>query len=252
MKKEQRFNKIVDYLKDRKLATVEELVPHVNVSPATIRRDLVELDSQGVVRRTHGGVTLNNFVATQLSFQEKNELFKSEKIRICKEAAKLIEGGNTIILDAGTTTMEIAKNITHLPLRVITPDLRIALFLSQFKQIEVTVFGGKIDSSSQSCIGEHARRLLQSIITDLAFISCNFWNVEHGVTAPTEHKSTLKIDMMKSAKKSVLVADSSKYGNSSLYKIAELEQFEEIFTDCNISPQNKGLLQSIKSKVNFI
>lgn len=252
MKKQQRFKQIVDYLKDRKLATVEELVPHVNVSPATIRRDLVELDDQGVVRRTHGGVTLNNFVATQLSFQEKNELFKSEKTKICKEASQLIEGGHAIILDAGTTTMEIAKNITHLPLRVITPDLRIALFLSQFKQIEVIVFGGKIDSSSQSCIGEHARRLLQSITTDIAFISCNFWNIEHGVTAPTEHKSTLKIDMMKSAKKNVLVADSSKYGNSSLYKIAELEQFEEIYTDENINLQEQELLTTLKTKINFI
>ncbi|CAM2930105.1 DeoR/GlpR family DNA-binding transcription regulator [Vibrio mytili] len=252
MKKQQRFKQIVDYLKDRKLATVEELVPHVNVSPATIRRDLVELDDQGVVRRTHGGVTLNNFVATQLSFQEKNELFKSEKTKICKEASQLIEGGHAIILDAGTTTMEIAKNITHLPLRVITPDLRIALYLSQFKQIEVIVFGGKIDSSSQSCIGEHARRLLQSITTDIAFISCNFWNIEHGVTAPTEHKSTLKIDMMKSAKKNVLVADSSKYGNSSLYKIAELEQFEEIYTDENINLQEQELLTTLKTKINFI
>ncbi|MCE0494888.1 DeoR/GlpR family DNA-binding transcription regulator [Vibrio salinus] len=252
MKKQQRFKEIVDYLKDTNLTTVEELVHYVNVSPATIRRDLVELDSQGVVRRTHGGVTLNNFVATQLSFQEKNALFKSEKSRICKEAAKLIESGNTIILDAGTTTMEIAKNITHLPLRVITPDLRIALFLSQFKQIEVTVFGGQIDSSSQSCIGDHARKLLQSIITDISFISCNFWNIEYGVTAPTEHKSTLKIDMMNSSRRSVLVADSSKYGNNALFKIAELEQFEEIYTDSNMSDKNKELLLSVNSKINFI
>ena len=252
MKKQQRFKEIVDYLKDTNLATVEELVAHVDVSPATIRRDLVELDSQGVVRRTHGGVTLKNFVAAQLSFQEKNELFISEKIRIAKEASKLIRSDNTVILDAGTTTMEVAKNITHLPLRVITPDLRIALFLSQFKQIEVTVLGGIIDSSSQSCIGDHARRLLQCIHTDIAFISCNFWSIEHGVTAPTEAKSSLKIDMVNCAKNSVLVADSSKYGNNSLFKIAELDQFSEIFTDTGLKPQDRVILESLIHDMNIV
>ena len=144
MKKQHRYKDIVDYLKDTNLTTVDELVQTLNVSPATVRRDLIDLENQGVVRRTHGGVTLNNFVATQLSVQEKNKLFKAEKERISKAAAERVESGNSIILDAGTTTMEIAKNITHLPLRVITPDLRIALFLSEFKQIEVFTYKEQI------------------------------------------------------------------------------------------------------------
>ncbi|MBJ7539113.1 DeoR/GlpR family DNA-binding transcription regulator [Marinomonas transparens] len=252
MKKQQRYKEIVDYLKDTNLATVEELVNTVNVSPATIRRDLIDLENQGVVRRTHGGVALNNFVATQLSVQEKNALFREEKKRIAQAVAKRVEAGNSIILDAGTTAMEIAKNITHLPLRVITPDLRIALFLSEFKQIEVTMFGGEIDNASQSCVGEHARKLLHSIHTDIAFISCNFWSFEYGVTTPKEAKTALKIDMIKCAKESILIADSSKYGSFSLFKVAGLDEFSEVYTDSEIPIEAKERLVHINGKLHIV
>ena len=77
-----------------------------------------------------------------------------------------IAAGDAVVLDAGTTMLELAKCLTHLPLRVITVDLHIALFLSEFRQIEVTIVGGRIDDSSQSCIGEHGRRLLRNIRPD--------------------------------------------------------------------------------------
>ena len=92
------------------------------------------------------------------------------------------------MLDAGTTMIELARQLTHLPLRVITSDLHIALFLSEFKQIEVTIIGGRIDDSSQSCIGEHGRRLLQNVWPDVAFVSCNGWDITRGITSPTEER----------------------------------------------------------------
>ncbi len=244
MKKQHRYKEIVDYLKDTNLSTVDELVKIIDVSPATIRRDLIDLEKQGAVRRTHGGVTLNEFVAKQLTVQEKNVLFTAEKERIAKQAADLVEADNTIMLDAGTTTMEIAKNITHLPLRVITPDLQIALFLSKFKQIQVSVLGGEIDNASQSCIGEHARSLLNSIYTDIAFVSCNFWSHKHGVSTPTEAKKVLKCDMIRCANRSILVADSGKFGNFSLFKVADLDVFSDIYTDSGIPPEELSTLSN--------
>ncbi|MGE9665325.1 DeoR/GlpR transcriptional regulator, partial [Escherichia coli] len=86
----------------------------------------------------------------------------------------------------------LAKCLTHLPLRVITVDLHIALFLSEFRQIEVTIVGGRIDDSSQSCIGEFGRKMLRSVYPDIAFMSCNTWSMEKGVTTPTEDKAGLK------------------------------------------------------------
>ena len=103
-----------------------------------------------------------------------------------------MKSGDAVVLDAGTTMLELARQLTHLPLRVITADLHIALFLSEFKQIEVTIIGGRIDDSSQSCVGEHGRRLLRNIYPDIAFVSCNSWSMEKGVTTPTEEKAGLE------------------------------------------------------------
>lgn len=172
MKGYNRLEQIMDFLKSHNLVTVDQLVAATNASPATIRRDLIKLDQEGVISRTHGGVTLNRFIPAQPTTLEKAQRSPLEKQAIASAAAALVKAGDAIVLDAGTTMIELARQITHLPLRVITSDLHIALFLSEFKQIEVTIIGGRIDDSSQSCIGDHGRRLLQAIWPDLAFVSC--------------------------------------------------------------------------------
>lgn len=180
MKGYNRLEQIMDFLKSHNLVTVDQLVAATNASPATIRRDLIKPRSEGVISRTHGGVTLNRFIPSQPTTLEKAQRSPLEKQAIASAAAALVKAGDAIVLDAGTTMIELARQITHLPLRVITSDLHIALFLSEFKQIEVTIIGGRIDDSSQSCIGDHGRRLLQTIWPDLAFVSCNGWDLEKG------------------------------------------------------------------------
>lgn len=201
MGKLSRLDQIMDYLKSHNLVTVDELVITTEASPATIRRDLIKLDEQGVISRTHGGVTLNRFIPSQPTTYEKIHKNLSEKQRIANYAAKMVKPGDSIALDAGTTTLEIAKRITQIPVRVITSDLHIALLLCEFKQIEVTIIGGKVDDSSQSCIGEHGRYLLRQINPDLAFISCNSWSLNKGVTAPTEDKALIKASFAEKADK---------------------------------------------------
>ncbi|WP_442959088.1 DeoR/GlpR family DNA-binding transcription regulator [Providencia sp. M-27] len=226
-----RLDLILEYLKQHNLVTVEELVQALSVSAATIRRDLIKLDETGVISRTHGGVTLNRFIPVQPTTSEKNQRNLREKRAIAKAAARLIEPGSTVLLDAGTTMLELARELTHMPLRVITADLHIALFLSEFKQIEVTIVGGRIDDSSQSCIGEHGRVLLRSIYPDIAFISCNSWSLEKGITTPTEEKTGLKRDLITNATRSVMLADSSKYGKWSLFRVAQIDELTDIITD---------------------
>lgn len=226
-----RLDLILEYLKQHNLVTVDELVQALSVSAATIRRDLIKLDETGVISRSHGGVTLNRFIPVQPTTSEKNQRNLREKRAIAKEAARLIQPGNTVLLDAGTTMLELARELTHMPLRVVTADLHIALFLSEFKQIEVTIIGGRIDDSSQSCIGEHGRVLLRSIYPDLAFVSCNSWSLEKGITTPTEEKAGLKRDLMTNATHSVMLADSSKYGKWSLFRVAQLNEMTHIITD---------------------
>ncbi|MEM0671803.1 MULTISPECIES: DeoR/GlpR family DNA-binding transcription regulator [Dickeya] len=233
---QSRLDQILDYLKSHNLVTVDELVTVIDASPATIRRDLIKLDEQGVISRSHGGVTLNRFIPSQPTTNEKLQRSLAEKQAIARRAATLVQPGNAVVLDAGTTMLELARNLTHLPLRVITADLQIALFLSEFKQIEVTIIGGRIDDSSQSCIGEHGRRLLRSVYPDIAFISCNSWSLEKGITTPTEEKAGIKQDLGMNASRRVLLADSSKYGAYSLFCVSALNELTDIITDSGLSP----------------
>lgn len=231
MKGNSRLDQIMDYLKSHNLVTVDQLVSVINASPATIRRDLIKLDKEGVISRTHGGVTLNRFIPDQPTTLEKMQRNLTEKAAIARSAASFVQAGDAVVLDAGTTMLELARQLTHLPLRVITADLHIALFLSAFRQIEVTIIGGRIDDSSQSCVGEHGRRLLRSINPDIAFVSCNSWSLERGITTPTEEKAGLKQDLLANAHRRVLLADSSKYGSWSLFCAAPLNRLTDIVSD---------------------
>ena len=219
------------YLKKHTLLTLEQLVDAVEASPATIRRDLIKLDEQGVISRSHGGVALRRFEPSQPTTNEKQLRSPAEKRAIARFAASMVQAGDAVVLDAGTTMLELAKCLTHLPLRVITVDLHIALFLSEFRQIEVTIVGGRIDDSSQSCIGEFGRKMLRSVYPDIAFMSCNSWSVEKGVTTPTEEKAGLKQEIIANAQRKILLADSSKYGAHSLFNVSPLSRFTDIITD---------------------
>ncbi|TKI02622.1 DeoR/GlpR family DNA-binding transcription regulator, partial [Martelella alba] len=191
---------------------------------------------------THGGVTLNRFIPSQPTTQEKMQRNLGEKRLIAKCAAQWVKAGDAVVLDAGTTALELARQLTHLRLRVITADLHVALFLSEFKQIEVTIIGGRIDDSSQSCIGEHGRRFLRGINPDIAFVTCDAWSLERGVTAPTEEKAGLKEDLLRNARRRVLLADHSKYGAWALYRAVPLDALTDIITDEGLDAQTRHSL----------
>ncbi len=245
MKGQHRLDLIVAYLKNHTLVTVEQLVDAIAASPATIRRDLIKLDEQGVISRSHGGVALRRFEPAQPTTNEKQQRSPAEKRAIARYAASLVKAGDAVVLDAGTTMLELAKCLTHLPLRVITVDLHIALFLSEFRQIEVTIVGGRIDDSSQSCIGEFGRKMLRSIYPDIAFMSCNSWSADAGVTTPTEEKAGLKQGVIANAQRKVLLADSSKYGARSLFNVAPLTHFSEVITDTRLAPEAQAELKQL-------
>lgn len=252
MKGQHRLDLILAYLKKHTLVTVEQLVEAVKASPATIRRDLIKLDGQGVISRSHGGVALRRFEPRQPTTSEKQLLHPAQKQAIAHFAASLVHAGDAVVLDAGTTTLELARCLTHLPLRVFTVDLHIALFLCEFRQIEVTIAGGRIDDSSQSCIGGHGRQLLRAIHPDIAFMSCNSWSYGAGVTTPVEEKARLKQDVIANARQKVLLADSSKYGRCSLYHVAALNRFNHVITDVNLPARVKVELQDRQFQLTLV
>ncbi|WP_295484513.1 DeoR/GlpR family DNA-binding transcription regulator [uncultured Succinatimonas sp.] len=226
-----RAKQIVEYLKLHNLVTVDELVSLTGASPATIRRELTRLDKEGAVYRVHGGVTLSRFVPSQPTTSEKQGKHHKEKLRIAAKASNLVKPGDSIVLDAGTTTIEIARNLINMPLRVITNDLHIGLMLAEYQQMEVSVTGGTVDWSSQSCVGDVAVNFLSKVHPTYTFISCNAFKVDTGITAPTSDKAAVKRIMTQQSSKRVLVADSSKYGLTQLFEVGPLTSVDMIITD---------------------
>lgn len=229
-----RHQLILDYLKTHKLATVDDLIIVTGVSPATVRRDLLKLDAEGLVYRVHGSVSALEPKDRQPTTSEKSALRHEQKLRIAKAASELINAGDSVLLDAGTTTIEIAKLIQEMPLKIITTDLNIGILLAAHRQIDLSLTGGTVDWSSQSCIGDLARSVLSKIHPMITFISCNAWDLKTGITAPTVEKANLKSDLMHSKAKRVLVADSSKYGKSQLFEVADLKAADLIITDSEL------------------
>ena len=251
MKGYNRLEQIMDYLKGHNLVTVDQLVTITNASPATIRRDLIKLDQEGVISRSHGGVTLNRFIPSQPTTLEKMQRNLSEKHAIACAAASLVKAGDAIVLDAGTTMIELARQLTHLPLRVITSDLHIALFLSEFKQIEVTIIGGRIDDTSQSCIGGYGGQLLAGVLPGLGLVRLKRLGLGKGIASPNEEKAALKRALIDNAQRRILLADSSKYGAWSLFNVARLDSLTDIVTDSNLGDDIRQKLAVLPARLTI-
>ena len=247
----ERHEQILEFLKNNNLVTVSELVAVTNASPATIRRDLIMLDQMGLVDRVHGSVTLSRTTQTPPTTSEKASRHHHEKELIGAKAAAMIGDGNSVVLDAGTTTIEIARNLRDKQIKVITPDLHIGILLSDCRQLSVAVTGGDIDWSSQSCIGGFAVDMMSRIHPDFTFVSCNAFSLESGITAPTNDKAAFKESLLRQSSKRVLVADSSKFGKTQLFEVAPLDSshVNMLITDKALSDNDAGLIEARGIKV---
>lgn len=235
---------IMKYMQEKGKVVIEDLAKEIDVSPMTIRRDLDFLESKDKIIRTHGGAISVQNLHQEIPYHNKKEKQIDEKSRIAEYASSLIEEGQTIILDAGTTTMEIAKKIVGLKdIIVVTTDLMTAAYLSKFKDIQVYCTGGIIQNEIGACIGNKAESFLSNIYADIAFIGASFIDLNRGITSPTMEKATIKKKMLEAADKTVLVADNTKFGKKGFAKVCLLEDLDLVITDSGIDDK---LLKSIK------
>ncbi|MBS4535649.1 DeoR/GlpR transcriptional regulator [Clostridium sp. D2Q-14] len=246
MLKAERHAYIMKYMKREGRIVIEDLAKEIDVSPMTIRRDLDYLEKNNKVIRTHGGAIPVQSLHEEIPYNNKKEKQIDEKNRIAKEARGLIKEGQTIILDAGTTTMEIAKQIVDLKdIIVVTTDLMTAVYLSRYKDIQVYCTGGIIQSEIGACIGCKAEDFLSGIYADIAFIGASFIDLDRGITSPTMEKAMIKKKMLEAGEKTILVADSTKFGKKGFTKVCLLEDLDLVITDKDIDEE---LLEKIKEK----
>ena len=249
----ERRQSILKYLEENKSATVEELAKNFDVSAMTIRRDLQYLEDNNLIIRPHGGAVLNTKLDMEIPFKEKSIRHKEEKKRIAEYAASLVEDGQTILLDAGTTTMEIARRLKDKEdLTIVTSDVFIAGYLARNSKFRVFCSGGLVQSRIGACIGPGAVEFLRNINVDISFIGTSSIDLERGLTTPTLEKAAVKKEMIRAAQKSILVTDSSKFGIRKFAKICNLEDFDLIITDSNIPEQVLKELNKLEVNIKVV
>src|SRR5690625_3765450 len=216
-----------------------EISKKLGVSPMTIRRDLKELENNGKVIRTHGGAISPKILSKEKSYYSKQSENSEQKNLIAIKAVELIDEGATIILDSGTTTFLLAKMIRGRDdLTVVTNDIKIANELLDTK-LKVILTGGVLQNNIGALVGPMAEEFLNQMHVDIFFLGTHALHLEKGVTSPSFEKSTIKHIMMKSAEKTWLLADSSKFRKKSFVKVCEIDELTGIITDNGLDGKNK-------------
>lgn len=241
MPKERR-EQILQQLNENGKIEIEDLVNELNVSAMTIRRDLAFLEETDQIIRTHGGAILNKPLVVESSFRTKEGKFNDRKRAIAERAVQFIQDHSTILLDSGTTTLEIAKLLKEkTTITVVTNDIKIAAELLD-TDVKVIVTGGELQNTVGTLFGPLTEQMLRGIHVDLFFLGAHAIHSTAGVTAPTYEKAAIKKLMIEASEKTWLVADSSKFDQKSLTKVCDLNQIHGLITDQHLSDETEKML----------
>ena len=249
-----RRNKILELLKEEGSARVNKLSKIFNVSEPTIRQDLEKLETEGFIIREHGGAFLKSisYKVRTLSLQHLENMDK--KITIAKKAMEFIDSGDSIILDSGSTTTEIAKNLideqyNKKNLKIITNALNISLLLGSEYTFEVHMTGGSFKPPTLSLTGEKAAVFFNQIYVDKLFLAASAISFDAGLTYPGFNDLYVKKAMIESASEVYLVADSTKIGQISFASLGSVDLVNTFITDNGISNQDKKSFEERGIKV---
>jgi len=240
---QQRREKILDLIREDGHAKVLQLSKIFKVTEVTIRQDLEKLEKEGFIEREHGGAYLKNIGANVKNIALHNQENLPQKAAIARKALKHINDGDTIILDSGSTTTEIAKLITNFKnLTVITNSLNIALILGVDTEINLVVTGGEFKAPTLSLTGQKAADFFDGLHVDKLFLATAGITLKSGLTYPSISDIVVKRAMIESANEVFLVADSSKIGKSSFASLGALSLIDYLITDSRINEEDIKML----------
>ena len=231
---EERHRRILDMISGNGRITVAEIVRQFGVSAVTARTDLNSLSANGLLVRSHGGALTPQEPTKDYPVSYKAILHHSEKARIGRAAAELVQPGETILLDNGTTTLEVARSIKALKIQgltVITNALNIANELADCPGLMLIMVGGLMRQISSSFIGPQAEAMLAQLHADRLFLAVDGFSLETGASTPDVLEAHLSGCMMDAARETTIVADSSKLGRRSVSSIGSMSRIHRLITD---------------------
>ncbi|MEI6085243.1 MAG: DeoR/GlpR family DNA-binding transcription regulator [Verrucomicrobiota bacterium] len=233
----QRLDSLRDLIRQTGVIRVEQLCRQLGVSPATVRRDLDELEKSGAIRRVHGGAVSVDSRLDEPLFENKTSIAAKEKYRIAQAALKFVAPEDTIYLDGGSTVLEFARLLRdRTNITVVTNSLRAAMELSG-RGPRLILIGGELRRLSQTVVGPLSRHVLEGLHLDKAFMGTIGFTLNEGLTTTEPSEAFTKELVMARAREVILLADSSKAGKVSFARAGRLENLHAVITDTNLDPK---------------
>lgn len=232
---DERKQLIVELLNIEHKKSVADLCEQFNVSPATMRGDLRDLEAVGLLKRTHGGAISNKKMTYEPTPIEKEIENIDKKQKIAQSAVQYIQDNDVIILDTGSTVYELAKLLSEKKdLTVITYDFKIANYLDANADATVIFLGGQLRRNFHCAIGPMAINAIKDLNADRAFLGANGLSVTKGLSTPNLELASLKKEIINISDEVIVLCDSTKFDTTSFAKFAELEEVDLIITDSGV------------------
>jgi len=246
---------ILRLLEQKDEVLVTELSRDTGISEVTIRKDLTILQNRHLLLRTRGGAMRKPMENKNedVSLSKKRMFNFKEKERIGEEAVKMIKEGDFIMLDSGTTTMEIARHLDKFQhLRILTNAMNIATELMNYNRFDVVLLGGNVRANSHSMVGPLALSVLRNFSRYKLFLGVDSFSIENGVSTPNLEEALLNQIMIQQADEVIAVFDSSKFNKRSFVHIADAKELDYIITDHAIPTGITGKLKSLGVEVRIV
>lgn len=235
---EERRQAIAQLARREGRVEVTALADRFDVTTETVRRDLTDLELRGVVRRVHGGAIPVERFRTEPAVGEKATRMADEKRRIAKRALDHVPSGGTVLFDAGTTTLALARELpVEAELTVVTNDLSIAMELATHPRVDVLVLGGRLRKNVLANVDDWAVRTLQDLSVDVAFVASNGVSVTRGLSTPDVAEAATKRAMVAAGRQVVLLADHTKVSDEHFVRFADLADVDVFVTDASLSDE---------------
>lgn len=221
---------ILDILKEKKSVRILDLSKLLRVSRETIRKDIMEMEEEGLLKKTYGGAVLDE-ANTETDYERRRAENEENKEKIAERAYQFIESGDTIYLDYGTSTYALAKKLVDFDdLTVVTNSIPIVNLLIHSPGIQLIILGGNVRKNEDSLFGTFGLNNAKEIFVDLGFFGCAGIDIKSGIT--NYHMGEIEISkvMVANSKTVTLLADETKIGKSALYKTSNLEDVDILIT----------------------
>jgi DeoR family fructose operon transcriptional repressor len=232
---EERRARLLELIRLRGFASLPELAEALAVSESTVRRDVDALEQSGAARRTHGGVLYAGPTPKIPHFEARQSMNWEKKRAIARRAAQCIEEGDTVLLDGGSTTYELARELVGRVLQVVTNSLPVANLFTGSDGVDLVFIGGYLHGRTGVTLGPYANQMLEQLNVRRAVLSVAGVNVQGYYNSNLLLVETERA-MMKAADEVIVVADSTKFGRSSLALLCPLADVDRVVVDSQISP----------------